>query len=128
MKNKIITKRFLIFIIIIQVCLISCDNKVHKDDLVGTYRLKKTIGLDSHLASIPNWVLKLERKNNFSLKNSRGTVNGYWALQVFDGKSQILLNSLGINEIGEFNGYQIKFSRPNNFLDSNLSEAIFEKE
>lgn len=115
----------------------SCKNKkyIHKDDLIGTYKIEQATPFDTTLnpatliEKYSHCTLSLMEKDNFEFYGIDKATAGFWAFHEKDSIKNLLLfqsGSMPENTIySQFNKTQLYFNEPIWILDSAFREVIF---
>lgn len=118
----------------------GCKNKnvIHKDDLIGVYKIDDGVTIDSTAATMERikgykeWTLTLEEHDNFEFKGHGDTIVGYWAFtgEEREPKNSILFQSGYMREdiiYAQFDKTKLLFKGPLSMFDSCCHEVLLKR-
>lgn len=123
-----------LFLVFLAVSFAGCNAQGKKGDFNGKYRIDKYVPADSSAAILSkisqasDWVISLEKDNNFELTGKGKHIVGYWSIEkMYDKESKILLQGGGSTIYGRFDSSVIYFDKPYRMFDELFAQANFKK-
>jgi len=120
--------------ILLSILFYSCSAQTRKKDFIAEYQLANGIPVDTtsktlqKIKQTSDWVLSLEKEDNFQLIGTGKNVVGYWDVEKINDKEyKLFLQGGGWAIYGRFDGKIIYFDKKYLMFDNLFSEVSFVK-